>query len=189
MQKAYEKYKDDLAIIALDPPHASGNKDTLISISQYQSALGLTFDVAMDYSGLYSAFGVEGYPFSAIVDCYGVICFIEPGAITSQRDFECIFEHFTRENYEQKLVYSKEDIVPQEKPNIEMPDASDMSQAFDGGNIEDVDYAPYPYGNHPSDSNSAVPPLAHQKPCGLQNFATALHYLSLQYSCAELFGS
>ena len=146
MQKAYEKYKDDLAIIALDPPHASGNKDTLTSISQYQNALGLTFDVAMDYAGLYSAFGVEGYPFSAIVDRYGVICFIEPGAITSQRDFEYIFEHFTKENYEQKLVYNKEDIVPKEKPNISMPSSSDMSEAFDGESIDDIVYLPYPDG-------------------------------------------
>ena len=144
MQKAYEQYQDDLAIIALDPPHASGNSDTLTSIAQYQAALGLTFDVAMDYDGLYAAFGVDGYPFSAIVDRYGVIAFIEPGAITSQRDFECIFEHFTAENYEQKLVFSREDIVPKEKPNVSMPSSDDMSEAFDKGAIEDVEYLPYP---------------------------------------------
>ncbi len=144
MQKAYEKYSDDLAIIALDPPHASGNQDTLTSIAQYKASLGLTFDVAMDNSGIYSAFGVEGYPFTAIVDRYGVIAFVEPGAITSERVFDVIFEHFTAENYEQKLIVDYEDIVPKEKPNVQMPSSDEMSEVFDGGNIEDVEYLPYP---------------------------------------------
>ena len=144
MQKAYEKYSDDLAIIALDPPHASGNRDTLTSIAQYKASLGLTFDVAMDNSGIYSAFGVEGYPFTAIVDRYGVIAFVEPGAITSERVFEVIFEHFTAENYEQKLIVDYEDIVPKEKPNLQMPSSDEMSEVFDGGLIEDVEYLPYP---------------------------------------------
>ena len=152
MQKAYEKYSDDLAIIALDPPHASGNKDTLTSISQYKASLGLTFDVAMDYSGLYNAFGVQGYPFSAIIDRYGVIAMVESGAITSQRAFEVVFEHFTAENYEQKLVVDYSDIVPKEKPNVDMPSSDDISEVFDGGLIDGIDYLPYP----PTASDSEI---------------------------------
>lgn len=152
MQKAYEKYSDDLAIIALDPPHASGNKDTLTSISQYKASLGLTFDVAMDYSGLYNAFGVQGYPFSAIIDRYGVIAMVESGAITSQRAFEVVFEHFTAENYEQKLVVDYSDIVPKEKPNVDMPSSDDISEVFDGGLIDGIEYLPYP----PTASDSEI---------------------------------
>jgi len=141
MQAAYENYSEDLAIIALDPPHASGNKDNLTSVAQYKANLGLTFDVAMDNEGLYRAFGVAGYPFTAIVDRYGVIAFIEPGAITSQRAFDVIFDHFTANKYEQKLIENYTDIVPKEKPNVEMPDSDDMSTAFDGGLIEDIYYS------------------------------------------------
>ena len=140
MQDAYERFSDDLAIIALDPLQ----DDTLLDIRSFKSTYGLTFDVAQDLSGLSTAFGVTGYPTSVVIDRYGVISMIEPGAITSQRAFDVIFEHFTAENYEQKLIVSYNDIVPQEKPNVEMPSSDEISEAFDGGNIEGIEYLAYP---------------------------------------------
>ena len=153
MQSAYEKYKDDFAIIALDPLA----EDNIVDIGSYQSQMGLTFDVSQDLIGLAAAFGVEGYPTSVIVDRYGVISMIEAGAITSQRAFDVIFEHFTADDYEQKLVVNYEDIVPKEKPTVDMPDSEDMSAAFDKGTIDGIQYLPYPENAKESEKEYSWP--------------------------------
>ena len=138
MQEAYEKYKDDLAIIALDPP--SANNDNIADVKAFKSAYGLTFDVAMEELGLASAFGVEGYPTSVVVDRYGVVAMMEAGAITSERAFDVIFDHFTADNYEQKLIVDYSDIVPKEKPEIEMPDNDEFASFFEGADLGDIIY-------------------------------------------------
>lgn len=139
MQEAYENYSDDIAIIALDPYQ----DDTLMAIQEFQANMGLTFNVAQDESDLTTAFNVGGYPTSVIVDRYGVISMIEEGAITSERAFDVVFSHFTSDNYDQKLIYDYADIVPKEKPNVEMPDSDEISEVFDGG-LDRIEYAPYP---------------------------------------------
>lgn len=153
MQAAYEKYSDDLAIIALDPYQ----DDTLVDIKSFQSQMGLTFDVAQDFTSLSTAFNVTGYPTSVVIDRYGVISMIEAGAITSERAFDVLFEHFTAENYEQKLIYNYADIVPKEKPNVEMPDSDEISEVLDGGLIDGVEYLPYPSNASESEKEYSWP--------------------------------
>ena len=143
MVEAYEKYKDDLAIIALNPPETSA-QDTLDDIKMFKSTYGLTFDVAQDLDGLNRAFGVTGFPTSVMVDRYGVVTILHTGGITSERVFDVIFDYFTRDDYKQTLVENFEDIVPKEKPNVEMPSSDEISNAFDKGNIDGVEYLPYP---------------------------------------------
>lgn len=140
MQDAYEKYSDDLAIIALNP-HPDDDEFT---VQDYQGQMGLSFNVAKDTIDLYAAFGVENYPTSVMIDRYGVVTMLEVGSITSQRVFEVMFDYFTGEDYEQKLIYNYEDIVPKEKPDQTMPSEEEMSNAFDKGTIEDIEYLPYP---------------------------------------------
>ena len=140
MQSAYEKYKDDIAIIALDPYQ----DDTLIDITTFKSQYGLTFDVAQDFTGLSVAFGVTGYPTSVMIDRYGMISMIVPGAITSQRAFDLVFDHFTGDEYDQKILVDYNDIVPQEKPTESMPSSDEISDVLDGGSIDGIEYLPYP---------------------------------------------
>lgn len=142
MVEAYEKYKDDIAIIALNPPETQA-ADTIEDIRQFQANFNLTFDVAQDI-GLNNVFGVEGYPTSVMIDRYGVVTMIEVGAITSQRVFDVIFDYFTGDNYEQKLVYDYNDIVPKEKPNVQMPSSEEISDVFEKGELGDITYLPYP---------------------------------------------
>ena len=125
MQNSYEKFSDDIAIIALDPIDYF-----LDDIIQFKSEYGLTFDVAQDLSGLYEAFDVTGYPTSVMIDRYGVICLIEPGAITNQGAFDRLFAHFTSDNYEQKLVVDYNDIGSEENEPEE--DFGDDIQIIDG---------------------------------------------------------
>ncbi len=143
MVKAYEDYKEDLAVIAVNPI------DPLLDIQNYQSTNGLIFDVAEDTVGLNDAFGVSDYPTSIMIDRYGVITFAEVGSITSQRVFDALFSHFTAENYEQKLVHNYEDIVPKEKPNVQMPSSEAIGAVLDKGNIDGIQYSPY----SPTDSD------------------------------------
>ena len=142
MVEAYEQYKDNISIIALNPPETQA-QDTLEDVKQFQSAFGLTFDVAQDLDGLYRAFGVSGFPTSVIIDRYGVVAMIEVGSITSQRVFDVIFDHFTGDNYEQKLIYDYSDMVPKEKPDVEMPSSEQISEVFDKGAIDGINYRPY----------------------------------------------
>ena len=142
MQDAYEKYQDDLAIIALDPPAI--NQDTDLDVQEFQRGYGLSFDMALDNDGLYSAFSVAGYPTSVMIDRYGVITLIEPGAITSERAFDVIFGYFTADDYKQLIVTDANDLIPKEKPDVQMPDSDDISDIFDKGNIDGIEYLPYP---------------------------------------------
>lgn len=142
MVEAYEKYKEDLAIIALNPPETQA-QDTLDDIKMFQSTYGLTFDVAQDLQGLNRAFGVTGFPTSVMIDRYGVVTMVETGGITSERVFDVIFDYFTGDNYEQKLIYDYNDIVPKEKPNVEMPSSEELGSIFDKGMIGDITYIPY----------------------------------------------
>ena len=142
MVEAYEKYKDDLAIIALNPPETAA-QDTLDDIKMFKSTYGLTFDVAQDLDGLNRAFGVSGFPTSVMVDRYGVVTVLHTGSITSERVFDVIFNYFTGDDYKQILVKEFEDIVPKEKPDVEMPSSEEISNVFDKGNIGGVEYLPY----------------------------------------------
>ena len=142
MQGAYEKYQDKIAIIALNPPDTQA-QDTLDTIRQFKAQNGLTFDVAQDLDGIKNTFGVNAYPTSVMIDRYGVVTMIETGSITSEVVFDQIFDYFTKDNYEQKLIYNYEDIVPKIKPNVEMPSSEEISSVFDKGMIPGIQYIPY----------------------------------------------
>ena len=137
MQSAYEKYQDDIEIIALN--NYSGDSD--LAVRDFKASMGLTFPMAKDYSRLGSAFNLMGYPTSIMIDRYGTICLIEVGGLTSEKPFVSVFEHFTAENYEQKLFASIDELTPAEKPNVEAPSSDEIGSAFNGSGFNAL-YAP-----------------------------------------------
>jgi len=137
MQSAYEKYKDDIEVIALN--NYSGDNDN--AVKEFKATMGLTFPVAKDYSRLGSAFSLAGYPTSIVVDRYGTICLIEVGGLTSEKPFTAVFEHFTSDNYEQKLLKSIDELTPTEIPNIEAPSSEEIGAALNGNGFS-ATYAP-----------------------------------------------
>ncbi len=136
MQSAYEKFSDEIEVIALN--NYAGDND--MSVTAFKSEMGLTFPVAKDYSRLGSAFNLQGYPTSIFVDRYGTICLIEIGGLTSEKPFVAAFEHFSADNYEQKLLKSINELTPTEKPNIEMPSSNEIGAALNGNGFT-ADYA------------------------------------------------
>ena len=135
MEEAYQMYKDDVGIIALDP---MGETNDAIAAFPASQGLELTFPMAAcPYAWAANAFGVTGYPTSVIVDRYGVICVIEAGAITSLRPFSSAFEHFTAEDYQQKLCYNGvAELVTVVKPTYEMDTPENVAAIMNSGDIQ-----------------------------------------------------
>ena len=128
LQSAYEKYKDDIAVIALN----NYPTDTLEDVKSFKQNMGLTFDVAKDYTTLGKAFDLRGYPTSIMIDRYGTICLIEVGGLTSEKPFVAVFDHFSSDKYQQKLFESINELTPTERPNIDMPSSEEIGAALNG---------------------------------------------------------
>lgn len=137
MEQAYQMYKDDVAIIAVDS-YPNDNSDT---VAAFQQSMGLSFPMAAVPTNWFSAFGTDGYPTSIVVDRYGVICLIECGGLTSLRPFTSIFEYFTGDDYKQKVFNSLDEIVTRIKPTHTMPSSEEIAAVINKGDIS-VTYAP-----------------------------------------------
>ena len=150
MDAVYQQYKDDIEIVALN--HSTLQGDSEEGIKKFKENFytdyvgdgtegGLSFPMAKDYTNMGPAFNLQGYPTSVIVDRYGVICMIEAGGIVSDAPFVAMFEHFTAENYEQKIFRSLDELMPAEKPNVSMPSSEEIAGVFNKGDIT-VTYRP-----------------------------------------------
>lgn len=140
LQQAAETYADKAAVLALDPLENS------TTVATYQQSMGLSIPMAACPADWAYAFNINNYPTSVVIDRYGVICLIEVGALTSLRPFTSIFEHFTSENYEQKLFGSLSELVTTVKPHYTMDSSENISQILDGGKL-DVTYRPETEGD------------------------------------------
>lgn len=136
MDEAYQMYSDDVAVVTLDPIEQEE------AVKAYQASMGLSFPMAACPAAWSQTFGITGYPTSVVVDQYGVICLIEVGGITSLRPFASIFEHFTAEDYEQKIcVNGVNDVITVMKPTYEMPTSEEIAATINNGEIS-VTYRP-----------------------------------------------
>ena len=140
MQQAYEMYEDSVAIFAIDPLDAAGSVET------FQAQYGLTFPMASVSSSWTTAFNVAGanvdaYPTTIIVDRYGVICMIEEGALVNLRYWTSLFDHFTGDDYEQKLVNTVDDLLTKITPDCAMPSSDEIGAVINNGEI-DVTFRP-----------------------------------------------
>lgn len=104
---AYNEYKDDVCVIAIDPdPYKS---DTESVIRTYAASYGMTFYVVRDTTlRLHARFGVSRYPQTAFIDREGVVAEYHDQAIVestssggydSARLFEELFAKYTADGY------------------------------------------------------------------------------------------
>ncbi len=133
MEEAYQMYKDDVGIIAVDP---LGETDEAIAAFPASYGLNLTFPLAACPTTWANTFAVQGYPTSVIVDRYGMIVLIESGAITSLRPFNSLFETMTADDYEQKLYASVGELVTNVKPTYEMASSDEVAAIVKNGDYE-----------------------------------------------------
>ncbi|MBR2024424.1 MAG: TlpA family protein disulfide reductase [Clostridia bacterium] len=137
MQSAYEKYKDDIEIIAISPYPLDNEQLVKNFVYDY----GITFPACKVSSSWANAFGVSGYPTNIVIDRYGMIAVFEVGGITSQTPFNIMFDYFTKDEYVQRIVNDIEEITPTEVPDIEMPSSDEIGAAINKGEIN-IEYFP-----------------------------------------------
>ena len=100
IDEVYAQYKDNIEILAINPVDPSSDIDYV------KDNYGLSFPMTECGWDIPTAFGVDGYPTTVIIDRYGVLCMVESGGRPYTWYWEMLFEHFTASNYEQKLLYN-----------------------------------------------------------------------------------
>lgn len=105
LQTAYNTYSEDLTVIAINPVD---NKEK--NIEKYAAQNELTLPLAVGDQAWTTAFNLQGFPTTVVIDRYGCISFMHVGAITADGEFEKIFEFFTADDYKQTTVNSINDI-------------------------------------------------------------------------------
>ncbi len=134
MDQAYQMYQDKAAVIALDPLEDSS------TVAVYKASMGLSFPMAACPASWANTFGISGYPTSVLVDRYGVICLIEVGGLTSLTPFTSMFEHFTGDDYEQKLCENGvADVTTIMKPTTTMPSSEEIAAVI-SKDVEGITY-------------------------------------------------
>ncbi len=139
MNSSYEKYKDDIEIIAINPYPTDTESDVRLYAHDYE----LKFPVAKVPQTWASKFPIKGYPTNIIVDRTGMITLVEVGGIISETPFNIMFDYFTKPDgeYVQKIVNDIEEITPTEVPDIDMPSSEDIGNAINSGDIA-IEYFP-----------------------------------------------
>ncbi len=126
MQQAYERYQDQVEIIAI-----SGEpNDTNEKLSAYAASHGMTFKVARDGdAGMYARFVTTGIPTSVLVDRFGNVVLISVGSQPSADPFLNAFELLTADDYTETRVF---DEFPKRRPPRTAEGAEDALAAVLG---------------------------------------------------------
>ena len=131
MEEAYQDYKNDIGFIALS------HMDTNAAIDDFKYDNELSFPMANDTTQ-YGLFGVTGCPTTVIIDRYGLLAFVETGAITSKEGFTEVFDRYIGDDYVPSMGYGdnaggeggEEDI--DRTPKYEMPSSSEIEAVVNG---------------------------------------------------------
>lgn len=105
MEVAYQKYKQELEIIALSP---YDSKEAIVAFKQEHS---LSFPMGQSSRDLVLGFGIGSYPTSVVIDREGRICLIHSGAITETRVFDQLFQTFIADDYTPRVYHSINDLL------------------------------------------------------------------------------
>ncbi len=108
---AYDQYKEDVAVIAIDDPDGMNGIETEAEVRAYANKQEMTFYVAMDREGLAERFGVAGYPMTVVIDAEGTVAYIHDGAFVNPNNYsdvaystaqcEALFQKYTSSPYYQ----------------------------------------------------------------------------------------
>ncbi len=98
LQEAYEKYSEDIALLAMNPIN------TQEDIAAFQKENGYTFPMVSCGPEWEKLMGITAYPTTVVIDRFGNICLIHKGSIDNAKTFEDTFAYFTADDYEQKLI-------------------------------------------------------------------------------------
>ena len=97
MTEAYEMYKDNMEVVALNP------YDSADVASKHPAFADSPFITALSKGSWFNAFGTGAYPTTVLIDRYGVVCEIIGGAYDSVEKFSSRFSTYIGESYTQVL--------------------------------------------------------------------------------------
>ena len=124
LQKIYEKYQDDVEIIALSTYFA----DTMEDIRAYGKEMGLTFTMGREQgTGLGRYINSEYIPITFVVDRFGKMGFLQIGAFNSASQIERVLEPFLAENYTRTQVLTE---IPEIQVKAEAVSSGELTQAL-----------------------------------------------------------
>ena len=123
MQRAYEQYADDVAIVAL----SCEPTDTDAVLADFVRSMGLTFHVARDTVGMAQKLHASAIPTTIVVDRYGVICFRIEGSLTDMTQFTNLFDVFVGEDYPASVILTA---LPAGKPTVAPSAEADVAAAL-----------------------------------------------------------
>lgn len=135
LETAYEEYKDEIEVVAVNAFYPAENETTIFNfLQQYSTQFQLTFPVVCDTNKLSGNFNIQGYPTSVFIDRYGAVARIESGGIVYPEVWLQLFEEFTADDYTQTFtpgdeVSEPEEFVP-DIPDVEMPASSEIEAAI-----------------------------------------------------------
>ena len=102
---SYNTYKDSVEILAInDYPTASESAENVASFVETYGLDMPVFKVGYGSAVSISRFPTEYYPTTVLIDRYGLICAVIVGSIPSEAVWNNIFNHFTSENYDQRII-------------------------------------------------------------------------------------
>ena len=125
MQEAYEQYKDDIEILAMNPVDMDE-----AAVAAFKEELGLTFPMAVVDELWAQMLQLTAYPTTVVIDRFGNISLIHKGSIDSADTFEQLFEYFAAEDYEQRAIQSIDEVVTKEEGSEENPMMQGGDQNF-----------------------------------------------------------
>ena len=130
MEEAYQEYKNEIGYIALS------HQDSNVAIENFKLDNELTFPMGYDVTQ-YGLFGVTGCPTTVIIDRYGLLAYVEKGAITSLEGFQEIFDKFIGDDYIPSMGYGENEGGDNEEeidrtPKYEMPSSNEIEAIVNG---------------------------------------------------------
>ena len=183
MEEAYQTYQDKAAVIAVNP------LEDAATVATYQASMQLSFTMAACPMAWTQPFGVQNYPTTVVIDRYGVICLMEVGALPSLSPFISIFDHFTADDYQQKLFPNGvADIVSQIKPDQTMDTSENVGAVLNQGDINvtyraDEDEYSWPFVV--TDKNGQISMMASNQ--GIEN-SYAILYADVELKAGQAVG-
>ena len=99
LQTAYDTYSNDIAVIAINPTTDKEDK-----IKKYATQNELSLPLAKGEESWITAFNLQGFPTTVVIDRYGCVAFMHMGAVTQDGVFEKIFDFFTADGYKQTTI-------------------------------------------------------------------------------------
>lgn len=99
MQKAYNEFSDDVALVALADP----SRDSATVVKNFakrgDGENSYTFPMAVDTAGLHSFFQISSWPTTIVVDRYGAYVYRDSGTNPSESSWKALFARFASDNY------------------------------------------------------------------------------------------